>query len=558
MPSISKFLSLTCVGTGFLLPGLGMPGHAQAQRKLDRSDPTIVEQVLPKPMAAQDETSEIRIEAGAAVTGETSPITGTITAVVVDGGDRRDAAAYASTYLSVIGEKLNREQLGSLAGRIADVARRRGYPFASASIGAQRMTGGVLRVSIDLGKVDAVRVIGGQSAAADAILYSALVTGAPVRTAQLEQAVLLVSDLPGVRVTGSRYARQSGFGILLVTIETDRASAYAQIDNRGSAEVGPVRSTLLANVRNVLHSGDELAFLTSQTPIQPSEFVFLRARYGAPIDQAGSILSVSGSYGRSHPGASLKRLDVIGRSTDVAVGYSQPLWRSRARSLWATAEFRAVSVEQTLAGRQLRDDRLASLTGAVNGFTKAGPGVLRAEIGATTGLSLPGVTHEGDPRTSRADGDARFVLAGFTADWTVQISPPVSIVIAAAGQLASRPLLATMEIGVGGPGFARGYDYAERTGDKGIMGSVELRRDMGRMVPGLLERVQIYGFVDGGQVGNVRGGVGGGRLFSTGAGLRLGLGRADGMVEVALPIEADRFDSGDRRPRISLRLSRAF
>jgi hypothetical protein len=37
--------------------------------------------------------------------------------------------------------------------------------------------------------------------------------------------------------------------------------------------------------------------------------------------------------------------------------------------------------------------------------------------------------------------------------------------------------------------------------------------------------------------------------------VRFGRGPFDGSLEVALPINADRIDTGDRSPRVSLRLS---
>ena len=47
-------------------------------------------------------------------------------------------------------------------------------------------------------------------------------------------------------------------------------------------------------------------------------------------------------------------------------------------------------------------------------------------------------------------------------------------------------------------------------------------------------------------------------LLSVGGGARLGTGRLDSMVEIALPLNADRFDTGNRNPRISLRIARLF
>ncbi|MCG3084548.1 hypothetical protein, partial [Anoxybacillus sp. LAT27] len=94
--------------------------------------------------------------------------------------------------------------------------RQAGYPFANAWIEPQGMEGGVLRVRLDAGTLSAVRVIGHANALADHLLTTALVTGRPVRREQLERAILLVGDIPGVSVRESRYVRQDGFGILLV------------------------------------------------------------------------------------------------------------------------------------------------------------------------------------------------------------------------------------------------------------------------------------------------------------------------------------------------------
>jgi hemolysin activation/secretion protein len=419
------------------------------------------------------------------------------------------------------------------------------------------MTDGVLHVSLDEGRIAAVRVIGIVSPQADRILTQALVTDAPVRRGTLERAILLVSDIPGVSVKGTSYVRQNGFGILLVTAVEDKASAYLQVDNRGSAEVGPIRATMLANVRGVAQAGDELRLIAAATPVEPSEFAFLRGVYAAPVDARGSMATVSASVGRANPGASLKALDVVGNSVDVALGYARPLLRSRRRSAWASMELRALRSDQALSGTMLRNDRLVTLTGTINGTASVGPGVVRGEVSMVGGLPVEGVSHEGDPLTSRSDGDARFVTWGYTVDWTATLVGPVAVTFASSGQLASRPLLATAEIGAGGPGFGRAYDYAERTGDQGILGSMEMRADLGR-VEGGPDRLQLYGFVDGGYVDNLRDGPGGGALLSTGTGARLGYGVLDGMIEIAFPLNADRFDTNSKRPRVSFRVARTF
>lgn len=540
-----------------LLVALASQG-ALAQTALDRADPHVIEKNLPSAEVTQHSVAPARPGPVSSAVSTSSALTEVVRAIIIEGRDRLSPTVFADPIAAVIGQRLDRKQVAGLAGAIAGLARAQGYPFATAHVPAQTQGDGVLRVTLDLGKIDAVRVIGARSGTADRLLGHALATGRPVQQKQLERALLLVGDVPGVRVSDSRLVRQDGFGILLVTIETDRASGYVQIDNRGSKEVGPIRSTALATLHSLVNDGDELAVIVAQTPFQPSEFAFVRARYGTIIGNDGLVLSASGSLARTRPGGFLRTLDVRGRSADAAVTLQYPLLRTRARSLLATAELRALGTDQDLAGRRLRHDRLATLTGTLGGNTTMGGGTLRGEVAALAGLPVAGVTHAGSLLGSRFDGDARFIAGTYLIDWTVGLGKPFSIVIASAGQLASRPLLAAMEIGLGGPAFGRGYDYAERTGDHGVMGSLELRADIGRIPGSIVDRGQLYTFVDGGTVGNRKAGVGGGSLASTGVGMRIGTGRFDWMAEAALPLGPVRFDTGDRRPRVSLRVSRAF
>ena len=532
---------------------------AQAQVPLDRADPTITARQLPAdPAETPAATPEVAVPAAPAVDRIADRVTGPLRAVSIEGREQLPATAFADVIREAVGRRMTKAGLGDLANAVGGIARARGYPFATASIAAQAVQDGILRVTLDLGRVDAVRVIGATNAQADRLLAERLVTGRGVRLRELEAALLLVGDIPGVRVTDSRYTRQNGFGILLVTIATDRAQAYAQVDNRGSREVGPIRSTMLASLRGVAGAGDELAAIVSQTPLQPSEFIFVRGRYSAPVDRRGSTLSASLSVGRSHPGGALAALDVVGNSVDVAATYTRPLLRTRNNSLWAQLEFRALSSDQTLSGIMLRRDRLAMASASINGVHRLAGGTLRSELNGVVGLPLAGSTRSGQALASRFDGDSRFVTASYLLDWSAPLAGPFSVALASAGQIASRPLLATAEIGLGGPVFGRGYDYAERTGDKGIMGAAEVRADLGRVAPGIVSRWQTYGFLDAGRVSNLRGGTGGGSLVSTGIGMRIGRGKVDGMVEAAFPLNADRFDTRDRSPRISARLSVAF
>lgn len=541
-----------------LATGIGplTPAAQTAQVVLDRADPSIVAKTAPvvpppRPNAPAPLSPAISVGRPGIAAGLT------VRSVTIAGNDTIPAASFTGATAPFVGRPLSADDLRALVRAVATVARHEGYLFATATIEAQPVADGILRVTVDEGRVDAVRALGPKNAAVDRLLAS-LVSHRPAREAEVERALLLVGDVPGVRVESSRYVRQDGFGILFVTIVQDRAFGYVQVDNRGSDEVGPVRSTTLLNGRGVLTDGDEIGLIGLQTPLQPREFAFIGGRYTLPVDGSGGTLSLSGSYGRSHPGAELRAFDVIGHSKDAALAYARPLVRSRAHSLWIDAAFRWLKVDQSLRSAPLRDDEVTSLTIGLNGNSRFAGGVLRGDIDMVAGLPLPGVTHEGDRLASRPDGDARFVVGALSLDWTRPIAGPLSLRLASAAQLASRPLLASLEIGAGGPSFGRAYDYSERTGDQGILGSAELRLDLAKGAHDFLSRMQIFGFVDGGSVSNLRQGVGGGSLLSAGGGIRFGRGVVDAGMEVAVPLNSDRFDTSDRRPRVSTRISARF
>jgi hemolysin activation/secretion protein len=536
-----------------IAPVLASP--ALAQVKLDRADPAVIERDIRR---AEDARSpevhpQTQTQTESAVADQVSVTAG---AIIVESSVFSNDV-FAPVIAPYLGRTLDGRELKELLSTVAAVARDKGYLFATASIAPQAVSAGILRITLDEGRIDAVRSLGAPNAQVDAILHR-LVGKSPVRASDFERTLLLAGDVAGVRVTDARYVRENGFGILLVTLADDRTSFFVQLDNRGTDIVGPVRATALASVRDIAGEGDEISLLVANTPFDPRELVFAQLKYAAPLDDRGDVIWSSAAFGHTRPGASLEQFDVKGDSFSLGTGISHPLIRSRSASLWSTIELRGLWLDQEILGVRIRRDRVVTLSAGLEGAARLAGGVVRGNGALVAGLPLDGVTRMGDPLASRGDGDARFVRMELYGDWTRTVAPDVSIRVAGAGQLASRPLLASQELGLGGRLFGRAYDDSERSGENGIAGSIEARLDIDSGSQ-LIRRVQLYGFGDAGYVDNARRGLGGGDLYSAGAGLRFGLGpNLNGEAEVAAPIGADRISTGNGHPRISLRLSAAW
>jgi hemolysin activation/secretion protein len=118
-------------------------------------------------------------------------------AIVIDGLTVLDRAAFAGTIEPFAGRALERAELVQLTDAIAARLRAEGYILATAWVPEQTLVGGMLRVRVDDGRIDALRIEGSDNPAIRHQLER-LVNGAPVTLAALQREVLLADDLPGV------------------------------------------------------------------------------------------------------------------------------------------------------------------------------------------------------------------------------------------------------------------------------------------------------------------------------------------------------------------------
>jgi hemolysin activation/secretion protein len=537
-----------------ILCSVAAPAIAAPQVPLDRSDPGIatreVRPVAPAPLAAKPTIGTV---------APLSPVIarvpgGIVRAIRVDGGDGLPADQLAAATASFTGRHLGADDLADLLVTVSAVARAQGYLFAHSTLPAQRLVDGILVVRLDKGRVDEVRLVGTQDKAVAAAL--APLVGTTPRANEVERRLMLAGDRPGVAIGQVTYVREGARGVLLVPLRHDRFAANANIDNWGNKDIGPLRAQVGFDLTGLFDGRDQLTVQDLFTLAKPHELNVVVARYAYQPDSDGTKVSLDGSYGKTHPGGFLRDYDLSGMSYSIGAAVSRPLIRSRKASLWVSAEFDNIGTDQSFSGGRVRRDRLTTASLSVNGYTPAAGGRLTAGIGATQGLDILGATDRGDPLASRPDAGGQFTRVSAWANWTGALVGPLSVALAASGQAATRPLLAVEQISIGGPVFGRAYDFSERSGDRGVLGSAELRGKLFSASTGPLRYVQLYGFGDAGTVSNLRNDLGTGDLYSAGLGTRIDFARSIRLgLEAAYPLNADRFTSHDRSPRISFSLS---
>jgi hemolysin activation/secretion protein len=534
---------------GGLALACAMP--STAQRPLDRTDPSVIEEELRKPEKPPPQPKEpLRIERG--VSAAQIGVAVTVGAILVEGATQLPPSAFAPVIEKYVGRRLTPSELQALAGDVAQVARDSGYGLATAGIPRQRVSNGILRVMLDEGRIDEVQVEGSAAGAVTRML-APLADGSPLRTARLERQLLLVGELPGVRVGRARVDRRGDRNLLRIRADRDRIQGRFYLDNWGSEAVGPVRAQMITDINGLLADDDQLTVGAVMTPFDLREFVLARAGYSKLIGTAGTEVSGYGYIARSQTGEDLT--EIGGDSAELSFTISQPFLRSRELSVGGEIRFSLLDSEQDRRGVRLREDRLATVTASALAYGKRGDGRGSLRLSLVQGLDVLGATDEGDLLSSRRDGSGSFTKLEFWGSYERPLGRDVSIRLQAEGQAASRALLVSEEMGLGGRYMLRGYDYRERSGDNGIAGSAEIRFDLADQ-PKPIKAAQLYLFADGGVVDNYNKGFGDGALASAGGGIRLWAGKFDASAEIGFPLK-DRLGGG-HSPRLSFTLGARF
>ncbi len=478
-------------------------------------------------------------------------------AIVIDGLVALDSAAFAPVIEPFAGRPLGRADLLRLTDAIAAKARAEGYVFATAWIPEQTLRTGMLRVQIDEGTIDAVRIEGSDDPAIRRQLER-LINGEPVTLSALQREVLLADDLPGVWISGTRFERRGNAGTLVVDAGRNDVGGSVLVATDGTKPLGPVRARIDLDANGLISPRDRVDLSFSATPLDPDELAFFSARYTVIVNDIGTSIGAFGSYSRTEPGAYLANRELLGEAWQGGIRLRHPLMRAQSRSLWLEASGEVQDLKQDSFGTLARWDRIALARLGLYGFGPLAGGTLQGRATVSQGVPVLGATGSGDPLASRFDAEPDFTTLGWWLNWRRGIVPRVSLSLGTTGQLSSAPLLIGESFALGGTGFLRGYDFAQRVGDEGVAGLAELRYDWPKAM-GAVRNVQLYAFADGGTVSNLAGGLGGGTLASSGAGLRTDITRdLDLDFEVAVPLTEDRYDTGDNTPRLNLRVSQSF
>jgi hemolysin activation/secretion protein len=398
----------------------------------------------------------------------------------------------------VEGQALTLEAVATVIARITDLYQRQGFSLTRAVVPSQTMVDGVLRVQVIEAQYDAV-VLNNQTPLSDALLRSALVplkSGQVIQQAPLDQALLLLSDIPGVMVNATLKpgARLGATDLeVTATAPSKGVSGSSLIDNYGNAYVGRTRISQSLRVIN---------FLTQQTGAaldinglsSGSGLNYGRLAYEAVL--SGAATRVGGAYSllQYTLGGPVAASDSHGDAQVWQLWVRRNLLRSYTANVSTLFQY-----DQT----QLRDHsgvdvdtnrHTDKITYGLNGDVQDGLGQGAANnwnLSLTRGV----VTFDNAAAhlANAGNSEGRFSKVNGSASRLQKLNSSDSLYAGMTLQWASRNLDPSEKIALGGTNSVRAADSSALSGDLGALLNLEYRHSLGSAWGG---GVQLTGFLD--------------------------------------------------------------
>lgn len=458
-------------------------------------------QQLPPVPVPQKAAPEIRIQEGTAP-GKAEPGTAKILvrSLQVTGSRVFSEAELVGLTGFAPNTELTLAELQAMAARITDHYRKNGYFVARAYLPAQSVKDNTVTIAVSEGQYGKI-VLNNQTHLSDDLvrnILSGVNSGDPITNDTLEKRLLLLSDIPGVKIKSTLVPGETpGSSDLLVDITPgQRISGSVDVDNAGNRYTGEYRLGATVNINNLLGQGDVASFrgVTSGSGLN-----YGRASYQLQLGKA----TVGVAYSRLayELGKEFTPLQANGTAEIASIYASYPLIRSRNTNLNAGLNYdHRIFQDRVDVVPSVVDKKANVVTASLYGShldNLGGGGMNAFSLGLSAGnldIETPAAL-AADATSARTNGS--YGKLAFGASRLQRVTDTLSFYAGVNGQLASKNLDSSEKMVLGGMDGVRAYPQGEAFGDQGYIVTLEARLLLPKpeSLPG---QFHLIGFVDGG------------------------------------------------------------
>lgn len=434
-----------------------------------------------------------------------------VKSITISGGEGLESQEVLQDLVAdAINQTLGFPQLQQLAERISQHLKAKGWLLAKAYLPKQDVTEGNIQINIIQGHLEQDEQ--GQSLQIERTPGTRLheeviqqhlryvISGDNLNNDDLERALLLLNDLPGIHSRAElEKGKTPGGSRLGVKVREDALlQGNFSIDDFGNRYTGPWRGNLNLYLNDLSGMGDQLSIagVGAENLGQGS------AAYSIPIGPSGLRANAHYSYLDYSIGREFKQLDSNGVAQYTGGGLSYPFIRSRAFSLWGTADYthkalRDNSLQQMISHKQIDNGSIGFTGRSLDRFN--GGSLTQFAYTATVGsVDLSDVKADYDIDQATAHTQGVYDKHNFSLARLQKLTDNFSFYASAYGQFASKNLASAEKFILGGPNGVRAYPIGEAIGDSGWLANFELRYDLPFYTQ--YGNLQLIGFFDTGHI----------------------------------------------------------
>ncbi len=397
-----------------------------------------------------------------------------------------------------VGKNLSYGELQAQADKVSAYLRQKGWFLAHAYLPKQDVTAGTIEIIVTQGKCDgAISIKADETVRINQCILRCIGKNAthlnqPINKRDLERAVLLMNDLPGITARSFvAPGSQAGSSSVQITVsEGPLLSGIVWGDNYGNRYTGALRGNAMLSFNDPLHIGDKMSLML----IESDEMSLGRFDYSFPIASNGMSGTLSYTGMRYRLIGDLASLDYKGHSNSIEAGLSYPLRRSRTSNITTALTYGYQALIDNQFSVDINDRKLNTVTFCGKGDsydTMLGGGFNKWNISATTGDF-----HESIADISATKKEGQFTRFNFGLSRLQRLTKRATLDLSWNSQMALNNLDSSEEFSLGGPNGVRAYPVGEASGDAGHIITTELRYNL----PVAAEQgsLQLFGFYDAG------------------------------------------------------------
>ncbi len=397
-------------------------------------------------------------------------------------------------------------QLQDVANEVRNYYREKGLILAQVVVPVQTVEGGVVDLELFVGTLGRV-LTEGNLAYSSAVLNDVFgdLVGKPINKADVEAALLRLTDFPGLTVFG---VFQPGLkvgtaDIVLKVQDESRFDVAMRVDNHGTKETGKNRFRTIIDWNNPTGGADRLSLSVQQT-YQPKLNVFKAVDYERYMWGGKYLFKAFFNTNKFDIGGEFKANRIHSDTENIGVSMQRSFIRSRVENLSMDVGFTKKKADTTTAGQPTNEDRLAVFTlgldydsvDTYNPFAQflleeqaTGGGINFASLEFSRGLNdfVASMGSHADAqaklngfRPSRSSGvDQRFASGQFSklfGSYTrlQTVSRQISLLFRSEFQWSDDLLVPLEQYSIGGPDQVRAFPVAQVLADRALFYSVEL------------------------------------------------------------------------------------